>query len=391
MTTVVIATVNWSRRPEFGGLMWVPLNWALGLRDLGVRVYWIDHLKRVDPFRKDHTLDHLWCRFDGMMRRFGLQGSCGIVYDDGAVHLGHTAEELGRLTRDADLLLALGRTPPESSPLMEARRRAYVDIDPGFTQIWATQRDTGLRHYDDLFTVGQNVGRDGFSLPTNGVEWKPILPPVHLPSWPARIDETCQRVSTVADWRGDQKAELDGQVYGSKRSEFIRYLQVPMLTGQRIELALCIGQQDYQDLGLLSGHDWRVRDPYQFAGDAEAFREFVQESRAEFAVAKHGYVESNSGWFSDRTACYLAAGKPAIVQSTGFEGHLPTGEGLITFASVEEAVHALHDLESSYLEHCRAARAFAETHLDAEKILSRVLSATGIAVEEVGRSEGVPR
>lgn len=385
MTRVVLATANWSRRPEFGGLSWIPLQYAMGFRDLGVEVYWIDHLKSVDPYRKDHTVDYLWARFRDLNRCFGLEDVAGIVYDHGRANLGLTADALDELVSTADLLLTVGKTPPDSSPLLRIARRAYVDIDPGFTQVWAQQRDIGLGLYDHFFTVGQNVGGPDFTVATGAIEWHPILPPVHLPSWPERIDEGARRFSTVADWRGSQTAELDGVSYGTKRSEFIRFLQVPLRTGRRIDLALCIGQQDHEDLGLLTGHEWRVRDPYQYAGDIFSYREFVQGSRGEFAVAKHGYVESNSGWFSDRTACYLASGKPAMVQSTGFEGVLPVGEGLVTFRTEDEAVAAIRDVEARYLEHSRAARAFAERHLEAGKILTGILRRVGL---EAPRAEG---
>jgi hypothetical protein len=378
MTRVVVATANWSRRPEFGGLSWIPLQYALGFRDLGVDVYWIDHLKAVDPFRKDHTVDYLWARFRDLNRSFDLEGVAGIVYDHGRAHFGLTAGQLNELVSTADLLLTLGKTPPDSTPLLGIARRAYVDIDPGFTQVWAQQRDIGLGPYDHFFTVGQHVGGPDFTVDTGDYEWHPILPPVHLPSWPARIDERARRFSTVADWRGSQTAELGGVRYGTKRSEFIRFLQVPLRTRRRIDLALCIGQQDHEDLGLLTGHEWRVRDPYQYAGDAFSYREFVQGSRGEFAVAKHGYVVSNSGWFSDRTACYLASGKPALVQSTGFEGLLPVGEGLVTFRSEDEAVTAIRDVEARYVEHARAARTFAERHLGAGRILTAILERVGL-------------
>jgi hypothetical protein len=393
MTRVVVATTNWSRRPEFGGLSWVPLQYVLGLRDLGVAAFWIDHLKGVDPFRKDHTVDYLRARFHDLTRSFGLEAVSGIVYDHGRAHFGLPADALRRLANEADLLLTLGKPPPTSTPLLTIARRAYVDIDPGFTQVWAQQRDIGLGPYDYFFTVGQNVGSPEFPIDTGEVSWRPILPPVHLPSWPARIDDRCRRFSTVADWRGSQTAELDGVCYGTKRSEFIRFLQVPLQTGSRIDLALCIGQQDHVDLGLLTGHEWRVRDPYQYAGDAFSYREFVQRSRGEFGVAKHGYVRSDSGWFSDRTACYLASGKPALVQSTGFEERVPTGEGLLTFSDPPGAVAALREVEEDYLRHCHAGRAFAERHLDAGRILTGLLEHVGLAPGEGGvtRAEGQAR
>jgi hypothetical protein len=168
----------------------------------------------------------------------------------------------------------------------------------------------------------------------------------------------------VADWRGSQVAIFEAENYGTKREQFIRFLNVPVLAGERFDLALCIGQHDFEDLGLLLGHNWKVRDPYEYAGDLESYREFIQYSRAEFSVAKSGYVKSRSGWISDRTACYLASGKPAIIQSTGLEWRLPTGKGLMSFSTPDEAVRAIQSMNHDYIGHCRGARLVVVSVLD---------------------------
>ena len=145
-----------------------------------------------------------------------------------------------------------------------------------------------------------------------------------------------------------------------------------------VELALTIGQHDHEDLGLLLRNEWFVRDPYLYAGDLESYREFIQSSRAEFSVAKGGYVKSHSGWFSDRTACYLASGKPAVVQSTGFERLMPTGDGLITFGTVQQAVDAIEEIEGDYRAHSAAARRIAEERFDSRVVLGSILSQVGL-------------
>jgi hypothetical protein len=285
---------------------------------------------------------------------------------------------LHSLAEKADVLLTIGGLPPPSGPLAAAPARAYIDVDPGFTQIWALQRDLSLSSHTAYFTTGQNVGKPYFPIPTQDIVWIPMLPPVCLSRWPAVSDPTCQRFSTVADWRGSQDAIYEDTYYGGKRSEFIRFLDVPLQAEQRIELALTIGQHDYEDIGLLDGHNWRVRDPYAYAGDPESYQEFIQHSRAEFSVAKAGYVRSKSGWVSDRTACYLASGKPALVQSTGFEWRLPTGKGLLTFETVEEAVAGIHNINENYQEHSSAARAIAEEHFDSAMVLPYILERAGV-------------
>ena len=382
----VVATPAVSGLPEFAGNVWAFLQYVVGLQRLGVEAHWIDHQPKLDPrlparegraqpHEDCHSFEYVGERFAAMARDFGFAGRHYILYDGGASGLGMTADELRELVEDADLLLNLGGPLPPESPLRRVRRRAYVDLDPGFTQIWAHQIDMGLRDHQRFFTVGQNVGGRDFGISTLGIEWTPTFPPVVLDLWPAHIDESCERLSTIADWRGSQYARFENELYAGKREEFIRFLEVPKRARRPVEVALSIGQHDHEDLGLLLRNDWIVRDPYLYAGSLDSYREFIRYSRAEFSVAKGGYVKSRCGWVSDRTACYLASGKPAVVQSTGIESHLATGSGLFTFRTVEEAVGALKAVDDDYLSHARAARELAEQHFDAEIVLKRMLEA----------------
>jgi hypothetical protein len=386
---VVVASRGASGLPEFAGSTWTFLQYVLGLGRLGVESFWVDYQPKLDPRQlvqggrahpdEDcHSIDYVSARFDAMARRFGFDDRYCILYDGGATGFGMSPAELRELVDDADLLLNLGGPLPAGSSLLGIPRRAYIDLDPGFTQIWAHQVDMGFGSYHSFFTVGQNVGRPEFRIPTLGIEWEPSFPPVVLDLWPAHTDASCERLSTIADWRGSQYARFEGELYEGKREEFIRYLEVPLRARRPIELALSIGQHDYEDLGLLLRNEWFVRDPYLYAGDLESYREFIQLSRAEFSVAKSGYVKSGSGWFSDRTACYLASGKPAVVQSTGFERRLSTGEGLLTFGTVPEAVAGIEAIESDYPAHAKAARRIAEEHFDSDLVLGSLLERVGV-------------
>jgi hypothetical protein len=384
----VVASPGASGLPQVAGNTWTFLQFVLGLDRLGVESFWVDHQPKLDPRQPArerrahpgedcHSIGYVSARFEDMSRRFGLDGRCCIVYDEGST-FGMTPAELEGVVEEADLLLNLAAPLPPGSPLLRIPRRAYIDLDPGFTQIWAHQIDLGLGDHEFFFTVGQSVGRPEFGIPTRGIEWRPILPPVVLDLWPAHVDETCERLSTVADWRGSQYAQFEDELYAGKRDEFLRFLELPARIGRPVELALTIGQHDHEDLGLLLRNDWFVRDPYLYAGDLDSYREFIQSSRAELSVAKSGYVKSRSGWFSDRTACYLASGKPAVVQSTGFEWRLPAGEGLLTFATVEEAARAIETVERDYRAHAEAARRIAEEQMDARLVLGSILSEMGL-------------
>jgi hypothetical protein len=379
MSTVIVGTRDTSRWPEFAGSTWVRLQYLLGLRRLGVDSFWVDRLSAVDPRQHHHSLDYLLRRFDRTAQDFGLQGRCCIVYNDGERYFGMTEAEFRHLAGQADLLLNISGHLPPDSPLIRIPRRAFIDVDPGFTQIWAQQVDIGLERHNFFFTVGQNVGGPDFLIPLGGVDWVPILPPVVLEHWPPHIDPACQRFSTVADWRGSQYAVFEGESYSGKRREFLRFLLLPRRTRQPVEPAIYVGFEDSEDLELLLGNKWVVHDPFLYAGDPHSYREFIQYSRAEFSVAKGGYVKSNSGWVSDRTACYLASGKPALVQSTGFEGRLPAGKGLLTFRTLEEAMAGVRAINADYLSHGQAARQMAEEHFHSDVVLGRLLERVGLA------------
>lgn len=377
MGPVVVATRGSTGIPEFAGSTWVRLQYVLGLRELGIESYWVDRLDAFDPFAARRSVDYLAQQFQKTAEDFGFENHYCIVYDDGRQHFGLSEQELREVADAAELLISVSESPPSTSPLACIPRRAYIDVDPGFTQIWGAQVDMGFDFHTHFFTVGQNVGRDGFAIETCGIEWHPILPPVALRFWPPLADDRCRAFTTIADWRGSQVANFDGRLYEGKRREFLEVISLPAVSGQEMELALCIGQWDHDDLGLLSRNGWLIVDPYGTAGTPNAYREYIRHSRAEFSVAKHGYVLSNSGWISDRTACYLASGKPALVQSTGFEAHLATGEGLLTFRTFEEAVAGIASINDSYARHCSAARALAERMFDARTVLGTLFDVVG--------------
>jgi hypothetical protein len=374
----IVGTKGKSGIPEFAGSTWVPLQYLLGLRKLGVESFWVDRLSPIDHLHHHHSLHYLIERFDHTARSFGLQDHYCIVYNDGERYFGMTEKQFMQVVAEAELLVSISGHLPPKSPLMRIPRRAYIDVDPGFVQIWAQQVDMALDRHNFFFTVGQNVGGPEFKIPTLGIYWHPIVPPVVLDLWPPHIDEQDQRFSTIADWRGSQEAVFEKEYYSGKREEFLRFLRLPLEAKQPIEPALCISHSEYEDLSLLHRRDWKIKDSYLYAGDPYSYREFIQFSRAEFSVAKNGYVKSNSGWISDRTACYLASGKPALVQSTGFEGYLPTGKGLLTFRIIEDAVRGIEAINNDYLFHCRAARQIAEKYFNSDVVLGYILEQVGL-------------
>jgi hypothetical protein len=213
-------------------------------------------------------------------------------------------------------------------------------------------------------------------VPKLGLSWRPILPPVVLENWqPA--GEAGAAYTTVADWRGYSPVEWQGFWYKQKSDEFVRLIELPQRVACPLEICLAI-HPDEPDLPRLRAHGWRLSDPRVHAADDAVYRDYVRASRGELSVAKHGYVVGRTGWVSDRTACYLAAGRPAIVQDTGLASHLPLGEGLLVFDELEDAAAALASVERDYDRHARAARELAARYFDSDRVLTELLNIAGV-------------
>jgi len=199
------------------------------------------------------------------------------------------------------------------------------------------------------------------------------LPPVVLSEWRSLADVPRRDWTTVAHWRGYGSIERDGISYGQKAHSFRRLFSLPPRTADRFEVALDIHPDERTDLAALEENGWRLLDPLDVAGDPIRYRRFVQESAAEVGIAKSGYVVSHSGWFSDRSACYLAAGRPVLAQDTGFSSHLPTGKGLLAFGELDDAADGVAAVRKDYAVHARAARRIAEEQLDSDRVLPALL------------------
>jgi hypothetical protein len=260
--------------------------------------------------------------------------------------------------------------------------RVYVDLDPGFTQLWHARGDPGARleGHGHFFTVGTNIGTPDCPIPTEGVPWRPIAPPVLLDQWVVAAGRDRDRFTTVASWRGPYGTiEHEGGTLGLKVHEFRRFATLPGHVEATFELALDIDPSEERDLEMLRREGWTLVDPLEVASTPEAFRRYVQTSGAEFSVAKGVYVETRSGWFSDRTAHYLASGRPAVVQDTGLARRYPVGEGLLTFRTPDQAVAGVERVLEDHDAHAKAARAVAEEYLDSDRVLAGFVEEIGIS------------
>ncbi|OLC05818.1 MAG: hypothetical protein AUH46_01475 [Gemmatimonadetes bacterium 13_1_40CM_70_15] len=382
MATIVVSAYDVVSFPEGGGHFWVYMQYVQGLRRLGCDVYWLEQVRRrKDPDRDARAL----ATFLKRMERFGL-GKRVLLYTldegDGAPieFIGVSRAVAEAVLRRADLVLNF-HYAIDPRLLACARRTALVDIDPGLTQIWMSTGQLRVPAHDVYFTIGEAVRAPAARLPDGGVPWVHIQPPVFLELWPYVHDPRCEAFTTVAGWWSGKWVKLiengDEICYdNNKRVAFLEYATLPEMTAQPLELALLLANGDVADRSLLERHGWRIRDARQVASTPEQYRAYIQGSRGEWSCAKPFFVKLQNAWVSDRTGCYLASGKPAVVQHTGPSAYLPNGEGLFRFTTLDEAAAALDAINADYQRHCRAARDIAAAYFDAKLVLARVLCET---------------
>lgn len=386
MRETIIVAGSLAQRPHHGGHTWVFLQYLLGFQRLGWDVLFVDRLEPgmcVDQagnpadFRSSENLRYL----AQVMERFGLGESWTLLYDGGREVAGRGRGDVVERARRSALLLNVMGYLDDEEILAAAPLRVFLDIDPGLGQIW---HELGLSRpfegHDRHATVGERIGAPDCAIPTCGIDWIATKPPVELGEWPrAAADGSGERFTSVASWRGPfGPLEYRGRTYGLRVHEFRRFLALPARTPASFEVALDIDDAEVDDLRRLEESGWTLADPRAVAGDPWRYRDYVRGSWAELMIAKNLVVDMRSGWFSDRSACYLASGRPVLAQDTGLDGLVPSGEGLVTFTTLAEAVAGVEEISGDYERHSRAARAIAAEHFAAERVLPRLLEALGI-------------
>jgi hypothetical protein len=320
--------------------------------------------------------------FVDIMRRFGLDGSYGLFCNGGSSTIGLSRSQiLERVGASAALINLMGFLDDEDV-LGAAHKRVFLDLDPGFGQMWqALGLHETFRDHDAYVTIAENIGKPECDIPTCGLTWMSTRPPIVLDEWPCGgwLNGTNSSITTLAMWRGPYgPIEYQGTRYGLRAHEFRKFMALPGLTGRRFKVALDIDPADGKDTELLKTNGWALVDPRDAAADPWQYRQFIQRSTAEVMIAKGMYVQTRGGWFSDRSICYLASGKPVLAQDTGLEHLYPTGEGLITFSTVEEAAAGVEEIWRDGPRHVRAARALAEEYFDSDKVLTRLVEKLGV-------------
>jgi hypothetical protein len=375
--TVCLATPHTLAGTDNGAHLWIFINWALGLRAVGMRVVWLESTRGLTTRRPTADLHGALSDLRDRLRPLDLADTvvAAALNDDGSVVPPVGEPSAVDDVLDADLLINFLYAAPARF-VKRFRRSALVDLDPGLLQIWMQRGQIEVAPHDAYFTIGETVGTAEARFPDCGLPWRHIPPPVFLPAWPVVPADASARYTTVTGW-WDKWMELDGEVFSNeKRSAFLRYLPLPRLVPRELELSTILDEFTLStDRVTLEEHGWKVRDARQVCATPGEVRRYLQSSWGEFTCARPSSARLSSTWVSDRTSCYLASGKPAIVEYTA-PSLYPSEGGLIRFKTLGEAVSACETIEADYARHCHWARSIAETYFDARKVARQLLGET---------------
>jgi len=390
---VVVVSSVIANKPHNGGNARMVLNWLQGLEQLGLDVFFVEQIRSehcVDaqgsPAPASQSANRAY--FDEVLKTHGFSRRAALICDadgtlDAAVVHGATASELHDLADAADLLINISGHLSVRALKQRFRRKAYVDLDPGYTQLWHTAGSSAARleGHDVYFTVGQRIGTVGCRIPTDGIAWHAIRQPIVLTECrPDAPVHSSPRFTTIASWRGAYAPIThEGETYAAKAHEFRKFVELPRLSSERFEIALDIHPRETWDLETLEASGWRLVSPRAVAETPEDYCRYIEGSAAECSAAQGMYVQTKSGWFSDRTARYLASGKPVLVQDTGFCVPRHSGEGLLVFDTVAQAARGAECIARDYDGHSAAARWLAERYFNSDTQLSQLLERAGVA------------
>lgn len=389
MPTKQIVVMGFMGTCPIAGVVWQHLHYIVGLQRLGHRVFYIEDSARnfYNPVTFDVGQDTTYCAefLDRVAREFGFEGRWGFSarFLPGRPCFGLTRERMQELYRESDAVLNICGAQDLHEDLAECRNLVYVESDPGVEQIKIDQGDTATRSYlkshSHLFSFGENLHGADFPVPLHGLRWQSTRQPVVMDFWATGSPPPEGAVFTsIANWSTSGKKDIAwrGDTYlWSKSLAFLDFIAAPRVSGETLELATDIGEEATRERFLAEG--WRLVLPHELSANFMSYREYIRASKGEFTVAKDQYVRLRTGWFSDRSACYLAAGRPVITQETGFSQFYGGEEGLLPFTTLEEIGEAAARIRADYARHSRAARAIAEETFAAERVLSQLLQATG--------------
>jgi hypothetical protein len=367
--------------PYQGGATWAVLQYVLGLRALGHDVLFVEPISRqaIRPRQATFLESDNAAYFCEVIDAFGLADHAALMLDGTQHTLGMSYDQLHLLVCHADVLINVSGMLADDELIAPIPIKVYLDLDPAFIQLWQTVQGIDMRFepHTHFVTVGLAIDSPACGVPSCGRQWIPTFQPIVLQQWPRATRIRHDALTTVGNWRGYGSIVHEGEFYGQKAHSLRQLLTLPQLVRENFLLAMAIHSDEAGDLQALSRHGWELTDPREAAGTPERYRSFIQHSKGELGIAKSGYVKSQCGWFSDRSVCYLASGRPVIAQDTGFSRYLSTGEGLFAFSTTEDAARCIHAMNDDYDRHSAAARRLAEANFCSETVLPRLLHSVG--------------
>jgi hypothetical protein len=371
------------------GVVWQHIHYIVGLQRLGHEVYYIEDSARLpyDPVAQEITNDYSYAiqKLADLARQFGFEERWAFCarYLPEEPCIGLSREKISELYRTADAILNICGSQELNDDLLQSERIIYVESDPGVEQILVDKADPKpidyLSRHHTLFTFGENIGRPEFPVPLHQFQWFPTRQPVVTDFWKTTTPPPVGALFTsVANWNTNGKdIEWQGDKFlWSKSLEFLRFIEAPRHAGEQFELATTIRDKEINE--RFARNDWRLTNPDQHSIHHDLYLRYLQNSKGEFTVAKDQYVRLNTGWFSDRSACYLAAGRPVITQETGFTQHYGGHGGLFAFKTMEQIAEAVREINADYAKHCRAAFEVAAEFFEATKVVAALLDKAGI-------------
>jgi hypothetical protein len=368
--------------PGQGGATWAVLQYLLGLQQLGHDVYFVEPVAgdRLQPPGATLPCSTNAAYFRAVVARFGLETRAALLLRGTTETVGLSHDALRAIAVRSDLLLNISGMLTEAALTEHIPVRIYLDLDPGFNQLWHVSAiDVGFDGHTHFATIGLGLGGPDCSIPTCGRAWIATRQPIVLSEWPPAERVTHEAFTSVGNWRGYGSITHDGVFYGQKAHALRQFMTLPRKSGHRFLLAFAIHPDETRDLARLAMEGWQLVDPARVAGTPDQYRSFIQASLAEFGIAKSGYTTARCGWFSDRSVCYLASGRPVVAQETGFSRFLPSDEGLFAFKTEDDVLSAVDAITGDYPRHARAARRIAEEYFDASSVLPLLLERVGVA------------
>ena len=375
------------------GVIWQHIHYIVGLQRLGHEVFYVEDTSRFpyNPSTFDISDDFSYAAqtLETLSKEHGFEGRWAYCarYREPFEMAGMERSKLLELYRDCDAALNICGSHDLNDDLATIRHLIYVESDPGVEQIKVDQKAEAtlsfLKHHQQLFTFGENIGTDAFAVPTHGLHWLPTRQPVVTDLWAPQEAITTPPpealYTSICNWSTSGKKDItwrDSQYLWSKSLEFLRFVEAPQRAGEMFELATDIKESSEEELFLKN--NWRLVLPHDLSTHWNSYRDYIRNSKGEFTCAKDQYVRLNTGWFSDRSACYLASGRPVITQETGFSAHYGNDYGLLGFSTLEEIVEAVHSIRTDYAQHSQAALEIARETFEAEKVLKSLLDRAGV-------------